>query len=142
MHFNFHHQTPSITRIRNVLKMWLSSHISMDHTRCITDIIIRDGWQKLSMWIKSINKIYIIKHFQKYAMIPEGKSAFSIIWRDWLYRHYTQMMWLYIIVYAAYVYEPLLGNTCVMITSLSHLQYLSYKLCLFFIFFVIYWNIY
>ena len=93
-------------------------------------------------YICSINKIYIIKHFQKYAMIPKGKSAFSIMWRDWLYRHYKQMMSWYIIVYAAYVYEPLLGTSCVMITPLSHLQYLSYKVCLFFICFVIYWNIY
>ena len=86
-------------------------------------------------YICSINKIYIIKHFQKYEMIPKGKSAFSIISRDWLYRHYKQMMLWYIIVFAAYVYEHLLGTTCVMITSLSHLQYLSYKLCLFFYFF-------
>ena len=53
------------------LKMWLSSHISMDQTRCITYVMIRGGWQKLSMWKYMLywQQIYIIKHFPKYAMI-------------------------------------------------------------------------
>ena len=51
----------------------------MDHTRCITDIIIRDDRSFPCEYICSINKMYKIKHFQKYAMITKGKSAFGII---------------------------------------------------------------